>query len=146
ASSEFAGRLKRMYEALDTLADQQGRVPQVGDGDDGRVELLTDDLKQFTEFAVRGRDSMRLGSWIGLGRALLKADFGRDSSDAVWYGLENGVVSHKTLPPRHFRVFSSSGIAAARYSDLDVLLFAMPNGINGKGSHTHNDKLSVIVK
>jgi hypothetical protein len=146
ALSQFAERLQGMYEALDAMADQQGRVPQVGDCDDGRVELLTDDLEQLTKRADASRDSMRLGSGIGLGRVLLKADFERDSADAVWYGFKSEPASRQTLPARHSKVLPDSGIAAARYGDLDVLFFAMPNGINGKGSHTHNDKLSVIVK
>jgi hypothetical protein len=33
-----------------------------------------------------------------------------------------------------------------RLCDAEVLFFAMPNGIDGKGSHTHNDKLSVVLR
>src|SRR5208283_1976823 len=43
-------------------------------------------------------------------------------------------------------VFPNSGIAVARHSDAELLFFAMPNGIAGKGSHTHNDKLSIVLR
>jgi hypothetical protein len=145
-ATKFAERLKKMYEALDATADQKGRIPQVGDCDDGRVELLTDDLKQLVERTDKIRNSMRVGSWIGLGQKLLAADLERDAGDAVWYGFKTGAVYGRTLPARCSRVFAESGIATTRCGDLDVLFFAMPNGIGGKGSHTHDDKLSVIVR
>jgi hypothetical protein len=144
--TNFTRRLKGMYEALDAIADQKGQVPQAGDCDDGRVELLTDDLKQLVESREGSRDSMQVGSWIGLGGALLKADVRHDSADAVWYGFKPVTPSCHPLALRQVRVFAESGIATVRRGDLDVLFFAMPNGINGKGSHTHNDKLSVVVK
>ena len=52
-SAEFSGRLERMYGFLAGLADQRGRVPHLGDCDDGRVELLSDDLEQMRESACR---------------------------------------------------------------------------------------------
>ena len=39
-----------------------------------------------------------------------------------------------------------SGIALLRSGEASVVFCAMPNGLRGKGSHTHCDKLSVILR
>ncbi len=39
-----------------------------------------------------------------------------------------------------------SGVAVARAREAVAVFCAMPNGIGGKGSHTHCDKLSVILR
>jgi uncharacterized heparinase superfamily protein len=33
-----------------------------------------------------------------------------------------------------------------RHDSAEILFFAIPNGISGKGSHTHNDKLSFVFR
>jgi len=95
------------------------------------------------------RDSLRVSSLLGVGAAL----FGGHSDaleDAKWYGLNPAAGSSPTSKqasrPNGMKVFPQSGIAIARCDDLDVLFFAMPNSIAGKGSHTHNDKLSLVVR
>jgi len=81
-----------------------------------------------------------------LGTAIF-GDLGGSSDDACWYGLK-GPVGLNARPSRLHKahVFHPSGMAIAHSSDADILFFAMPNGIRGIGSHTHNDKLSVIVR
>ena len=39
-----------------------------------------------------------------------------------------------------------SGIAILRSGEASVVFCAMPNGLRGKGSHTHCDKLSVVFR
>ncbi|HJX84341.1 MAG TPA: heparinase II/III family protein, partial [Candidatus Angelobacter sp.] len=43
----FLDRLRTMFVWMDSLADSSGRLPHVGDCDDGRVEYLFDDLRQM---------------------------------------------------------------------------------------------------
>ncbi len=68
----FLCRLRAMYQWMATLADSEGRLPQVGDCDDGRVELLFDDLDQMDRVPVKQRNSLKIASLLGLGRALLE--------------------------------------------------------------------------
>src|SRR5207302_5446354 len=42
-------------------------------------------------------------------------------------------------------LFPNSGFAVATNTKARIIFTAIPNGIGGKGSHTHNDKLSVIA-
>jgi Heparinase II/III-like protein/Heparinase II/III N-terminus len=140
-------RLSSMYKLTATLADAAGRIPHVGDCDDGRVELLSDDLQQMLSTPVDERHSLTVRNLLGIGGALLGANFGGVSEDAGWYGLDTNAcqAGHQQFK-REICVFPQSGIAVARRGECEVILLAMPNGIEGKGSHTHNDKLSVIVR
>ena len=54
----FLERLRRMYRIMDELASPSGQLPHVGDCDDGRVELLLDDLQQMLacqDYSASGR-------------------------------------------------------------------------------------------
>ena len=151
-SERFLKRLGSMHHLLAQLAGQSGQLPQIGDCDDGRIELLIDDLKQMSLLPVEKRNSLRVSGFLGLGRALFGTEGAPGSDvadeDAKWYGLEarskgipkNGPGNIKPL------VFPQSGIARLGSNDVEAFFFAIPNGIEGKGSHTHNDKLSLILR
>ena len=146
---EFSQRLKLMYKLAGEAADLAGQLPQVGDCDDGRVELMADDLQQMLFVPAEDRNSLRISSLLGVGAALFggQAD---ETEDAKWYGLNHpGPTAHRReRAVRHcgMKLFPQSGIAIARRDNLDAVFFAMPNSIAGKGSHTHNDKLSLVVR
>ncbi len=141
----FAARLQQMYELLASLSDESGRLPHVGDCDDGRVELLAEDLEQIF-LPVELRNSLAISGVLGIGGALFNQTWQGRQDDALWYGIAN----LETIPPAPretgMRVFSKSGIAVARTRNIQALFFAMPNGIHGKGSHAHNDKLSFVLR
>ena len=60
----FEQRLTSMFEWLAALADDQGTVPQLGDCDDGRVELMLDDIRQAA-LPVEQRNSLKIASYLG---------------------------------------------------------------------------------
>jgi hypothetical protein len=140
---EFTARLCTMYRYLAELTGPDGRLPHVGDFDDGRVELMVSDLRQMTTLPPERRDSLLVPGALGIGDALFNLGCGGDTSDSAWYGLRP--QNQKTARPRLVQ-FPTSGIAIARSSDAELLFFAIPNGIEGKGSHTHNDKLSLVLR
>jgi len=146
--SSFLKRLRAMYQWMATLADSDGKLPQVGDCDDARVELLFDDLDQMGRLPVKQRNSLKIAGLLGLGRALLE-DASAGNDDVLWYGI--GAKPSATESPTHLRpssikVLAQSGVGVARKDNAEVLFFALPNGIGGKGSHTHNDKLSIVLR
>ena len=147
-SSAFTIRLRSMYRFLAALADARGRVPLLGDCDDGRVELFTDDLKQMLETQSDKRHSLSVSSLLGVGESLFDESYGGEESEGSWFRPVSRSQSGRSSTahgPRS-RTFASSGLAVAQSKNLEVLFAAMPNGINGKGSHTHCDKLSLIVR
>ncbi len=139
----FEQRLTSMFEWLATLADDQGTLPQLGDCDDGRVELMLDDIRQAM-LPVEQRNSLKLSSYLGLGSCLFNKPFGGDGSDAVWFGAQS--VDVYSRERRRVEVLSESGLAVARSNEAEVIFSAMPNGIRGRGSHTHCDKLSFVLR
>src|SRR5260370_1424913 len=53
-------------------------------------------------------------------------------------------INHASTCP--INVLPNSGIGVLRHRSAELLFFAIPNGIFGKGSHTHNDKLSFVLR
>lgn len=145
----FLARLQEMFRCLDYLADGQGCLPHVGDCDDGRVELLLDDLHQILEVPLSARNSLRISSFLELG-ALLFGDQRHDTrNQEAWYGKRSGFAFPPNTNDRAteggLQVLPESGIARMRLGKVKALFFAVPNGLGGLGSHTHNDKLSFTL-
>ncbi len=123
----FLARLVRMCEWLAVVAGPGGVAPHLGDHDDARVELLHDDLAQ-ANLPLAQRNSLRVASLLSNAARLLS----RESFIAA------ATTSSAEL-------LKESGIAILRRRSAEAFFCAMPNGIHGKGSHSHNDKLSVLL-
>jgi Heparinase II/III-like protein/Heparinase II/III N-terminus len=121
---EFEARLRLMFEWIAALADDGWKLPHLGDCDNGRVELLVDDIEQ-TRLTPGEWHSLRVGSLYRLASPLLQCALG-----------EQKPVS----------LLRDSGIAILRSGEAAAVFCAMPNGLRGKGSHTHCDKLSVTLR
>src|SRR3989475_1408959 len=151
ATPAFVERLRMMFQFLDTVASASGELPQVGDCDDGRVELLLDDLQQMIHCPVAERNSLRVSHLLGLGQRLFGVGTGA-GDDSAWYGFSDTTrspYSEAQLNPGltgPIKVLPNSGIGVLKHGSADLLFFAVPNGIFGKGSHTHNDKLSFVLR
>lgn len=146
-SESFLKRLHAMYRWMEKLSSASGQLPNVGDCDDGRVELLLDDLQQMLSLPVPERNSLRISNLLGLG-ACLFGDPAVAREDAKWYGFKSkaAVGARAAAQSAALTVLPQSGIAVANVHRSELIFFAIPNGINGKGSHTHNDKLSFVLR
>lgn len=144
-ADEFTVRLRKMYRWTAALANENGRVPHVGDCDDGRVELLTDDLEAMLKAPLE-RYSLCVASQMAVGQSLLGEDYAACRDEGAWYGVAPATHPKRGESDRARTVlFPNSGVAVVRRGDAEVLFLNMPNGVYGKGSHTHNDKLSVLL-
>src|SRR6266478_734056 len=147
----FVTRLRMMFQFLNTVASTSGELPNVGDCDDGRTELLLDDLQQMTHCPVAERNSLKVSHLLGLGQRLFDVGAG-PGDDAAWYGFIDGARAPYSEPRLDLgsagpiKVLPKSGIGILQHGSAELLFFAIPNGIFGKGSHTHNDKLSFVLR
>jgi len=147
-AASFIFRLQLMYRFLAALADARGNIPNLGDCDDGRVELVADDMMQMLETSDDRRHAFAVSGLLGIGEALFGESYGGRATEICWHGqIVDSSKSHSSRPAKqHSLVFPRSGVAVARNNDLEIVFAAMPNGIRGRGSHTHNDKLSFTMK
>jgi hypothetical protein len=141
---EFQTRLRLMFEWIDAVADDAGKLPHLGDCDNGRVELLFDDIEQAT-LPAGERHSLRVGSLMGIASHLLPLRPGGHEQDAVWFGRTE-VADPVRREQEPILLLPDSGLAVLRAGEASIVFCAMPNGIHGKGSHTHCDKLSVVFR
>ena len=119
-AAAFQARLQLMFAWIAALADDAGKLPLLGDCDNGRVALLGGDIGQAMKPASQ-RHALHAGSLQTLASHFL------------------GTAKPKPL-------LGESGIAVLRAGDASVVFSAMPNGLAGKGSHTHCDKLAVVFR
>jgi hypothetical protein len=141
---EFETRLRLMFEWIDTLADDAWKLPHLGDCDNGRVELLVDDIEQTT-LPAGERHSLGVGSLMGLASHLLQLRPVGHGQDAIWFGHTKAAGPGKR-EQKPISLLSDSGLAVLRAGQASIVFCAMPNGIHGKGSHTHCDKLSLVFR
>jgi Heparinase II/III-like protein/Heparinase II/III N-terminus len=150
-ATAFIERLRMMFRFLSTVASGSGRLPQVGDCDDGRTELLADDIQQMMHLPLSERNSLRVPNLLGLGQRLFGEGAG-DGDDAAWYGLTETAGIPYFQPQANpgsacpIKLLPKSGIGVLKHGSAELLFIAMPNGIFGRGSHTHNDKLSFVLR
>jgi hypothetical protein len=106
------------------MADESGKLPHLGDCDNGRVELLQDDIMQALKPACC-QNSLHTGALYAGASHLLKLP---------------------AAASKPISVLRESGLAVLRADEASVAFAAMPNGLGGRGSHTHCDKLSVVFR
>ena len=116
----FQQRLQLMFDWIASLADDAGKLPLLGDCDNGRVELLPDDIAEAMKPATQRH---------GLLTASLQT-----------------LATQRLQAPQPRSALRSSGIAVLRAGEASVVFAAMPNGLAGKGSHTHCDKLAIVLR
>jgi hypothetical protein len=141
---EFQARLGLMFRWIASVVDDSWRLPHLGDCDNGRVELFFDDIAQVSLSACQ-RHSLRTGGLCGLASHVLRFGIGGHAEDAAWFG---GTPTDRTGPRLRepATILPDSGIGVLRAGEASVVFCAMPNGLRGKGSHTHCDKLSVVFR
>jgi Heparinase II/III-like protein len=121
---EFVTRLGKVFTWMASLADDRGRLPHLGDCDNGRVELLMDDIAQ-SSLPQAERHSLHIETLLSQASRQLP---------------------HTSCHHQPVTVFAESGIAVLRRGEASVVFCAMPNGLRGRGSHTHCDKLSIVFR
>lgn len=135
-SAAFATRLLAMLEASRALRHPDGRLPQIGDGDSGRV--LTASLERPPT-----ADPVAALAAAALGCDRPTEDHAHEEVAWVlgidaWHALETRPVAR---PPSR-STFPDGGFYVLRGRQAHVVVRCGDVGQNGNGGHAHNDALS----
>jgi len=135
----FWDRLYKMFEVVLYILKPNGRLPQLGDNDSGRLFVLhprevLDGTYLLSYAAIFFQDSNFKLPRFGL------------APEAIWLFGPEGAEKWQALPPRSeppgSKAFLNAGVYVMRHKDDYMLISCGPNGQNGLGGHAHNDKLS----
>jgi hypothetical protein len=138
----FWEKLERMFEFVLLTTRPDGRVPQVGDADDGRLYILSDYGRwERTDF----RYLLSIGAAL-FQRSDMKAHAGGFSEEAFWLLGPSGLGAFAALEADgselRSREFRDSGLYVMRAGDRYLLACCGEVGTAGIGNHKHNDLLS----
>ncbi len=135
---------QKLYTMLDYLAAYvrpDGRAPIIGDSDSGQVfpmhQHAADDHAYVLAIgaAVFDEPKFKLQGMVM-------------PEDLFWILGEQGISRFKGLQTsagRPSQAFNDAGTYLLRHKDLYLLFNASDTGANGRGSHGHNDALSIEV-
>jgi hypothetical protein len=140
---KYWDKLRAMLDYVRAYLRPDGRAPLVGDTDSGQV----------LPFARRSADDHAY--LLALGAALFNeprfklAAHAAMPEELLWVLGEEGVRAFQNLPEtkedQSSQAFTDAGTYILRDKDLYLLFNASGNGLWGRGSHGHNDALSLEV-
>ncbi len=133
-------KLHAMIDYIKAYLRPDGFAPLIGDSDSGQVMPV-----------VRRRADDH-GYLLALGAAIFEEpafkQFEKCPEEVLWILGESGVRDFESLPQgaaAGSQAFVEAGIYVLRHDDLYMLFNTGDSGLRGRGSHGHNDKLSVEV-
>ncbi|HEY6045415.1 MAG TPA: alginate lyase family protein, partial [Pyrinomonadaceae bacterium] len=133
-------QLRAMIAYINAYLRPDGRAPLIGDTDSGQVLPIV----------RRSADDHRYVR--ALGAAVFQEPAFKDGEslpeEVLWVLGESGVHYFSALPvgtPPPSQAFPEAGTYVLREDDLYLLFNASDSGLRGRGSHGHNDVLSVEV-
>jgi len=138
---KYWATLRAMFEYTCAYARPDGSAPLIGDSDSGQI---------FPIVRRRGDD---LAYLLALGAAVFqeprfKPAPGDPFEELLWISGEQGVHGYQQLTPTQdsgSKAFPDAGVYILRDADLYLHFNAGGIGVNGRGSHGHNDALSLEV-
>jgi len=133
--------LRGMIEYVRAYLRPDNRAPLVGDSDSGQV------------FPLRHRAGNDHAYVLALGAAVFQEPRFKIAGsplpeELLWILGGQGLSDHESLSagePAQSQPFAGAGTYILRHDDLYLAFNASGSGVNGRGSHGHNDALSIEV-
>jgi hypothetical protein len=122
-----------------------GLAPQVGDNDDGRLQILGDydaDRRDHRHLLALGGCAFDDGALFALAGGRWEEAFWFFGEDCA-RRLESSAAPRVSVTGRHFK---DSGAVLLRHDDLYAFFETGPVGLGGLGTHAHNDTLAVEIQ
>ena len=139
---KYGQKLRKMLYYVRAYLRPDGRAPLIGDTDSG----------QFLPITKRNGDDH--GYLLPIGATVFKDSYLKDPrlgtpEELLWILGNEGVREYQELAPARkepdSQKFPDAGICILRGADLYLLFNGSGAGINGRGSHGHNDALAIEV-
>jgi hypothetical protein len=138
---KYQSKLRAMIEYVRAYTRTDGRAPLIGDSDSGRV------------LPMGHRKADDHAYLLAIGAAMFQESRFKIPGlampeELLWTLGEQGVQEYQTLAPQaapQSQAFVDAGTYLLRDDDLYLLFNVSDVGVNGRGSHGHNDALSVEV-
>jgi len=136
----FLDKLEKMFDFVLYVLKPNGRMPQIGDNDNGRLHVLGKrdilDMTYLLTYATVYRDDPSY--------KIEEFGFARE---ALWlFGPEGykrwNEMSGRSVEELQSQAFPDGGIYVMRHKKDYMVISCGPNGQGGIGGHAHNDKLS----
>ena len=139
-------RVRRMAEFVAHYLKPNGLAPQLGDNDDGRLQILG----EYDADRLDHRPLLAMAGYAFEDDALV-AIAGERWEEAFWFfGPDRvpkpcgaGAAARVRVTSR---AHTEGGIAVLRHDDLYAIFDAGPVGMGGLGGHAHNDSLSIEMQ
>lgn len=138
-------RVRGMVEYVAHYTKPDGLAPQVGDNDDGRLQILGD----YDADRRDHRHLLAVGGCAFDDDALFALAGGR-WEEAFWFFGEDCARRLEAAPARRVSVtgrhFRDGGAVILRHDDLYAFFETGAVGLGGTGTHAHNDTLSLEIQ
>ena len=137
----FHDRLEKMCQFVEGYTKPNGFAPQIGDGDNGRLHMLTG----YAQTDVRDHRHLLAVGAVLFDRANWWAAADPSWVEGLWFGGAPRVTrdQEQVQPERGSVVFPDGGFYILRKAGDYVLFNGNPIGTQGVGTHKHNDLLSL---
>ena len=136
----FIEKMKKMFDFVLYVLKPNGRMPQIGDNDNGRLHILK--KREILDMTyLLGYASIYYNDF-----AYKVAEFGF-APECLWLFGRESYLRYEAMRGRSLHeigsnAFRDSGIYVMRNNKDYMIISCGPNGQGGLGGHCHNDKLS----
>ena len=138
-SKEYRSRLEKMFEFMAKITKSNGKVPLIGDVDNGRLVILSNyynwevnDLKHLISLG---------GEYFN--NQLLKEVASKEIEDKLWLFNSINIYEEKFLDKSVY--FRNGGYYLLRNKNIYCLIRCGELSLRGQGGHSHNDQLSFEI-
>ena len=127
-SQAAATRLQAGFEALSALTGPDGKIPQIGDNDSGRMFIFAN----YHDWAALDMTYMR-----DLGHLLFPEIPAAGTSEFSWC-----IKEKRASPLPKNQSFPQGGITVVNHKEWHLVIAQAPIGQDGNGGHNHDDSSS----
>lgn len=135
-------KLRAMLDYMRAYLRPDGRAPLIGDTDSGQVLPISQRAADDHAYVLA------LGAVV-FDEPRFKQAAEKMPEELLWVLGADGVSKYESLPEIseniHSQGFADAGTYIMRADDVYLLFNASGNGLMGRGSHSHNDALSIEV-